>query len=301
MGTKNFDDFVSESPRSGNEYRNRLPPVLEHFGYSSGANRRFPLIHDFRLVRLKMSIRPVSIFFTITLLLAFAAACGEDGGLAEGDFSNVDKETVEKISAISGIDDAAIKQIQGYSASTEDITLKKGVLVMRAESDGGFFAVKIVQDTGNEVMFNETVKYSGTYAIRIDDFENPIGPHLAPGPAKLEIIASKDWTISYSQEDLKIGRSSTFDISGTLDHVVPAIEFKPGNYTITASNDVEIGHFSVKLLNRDGNGHQLLVNQSHPQNDQFDFEINEADGIVNPAGLWTLIISSTGNWDVKIE
>ena len=301
MSTLIFDDFVSGSPRAGNEYRNRLPPVLERFRYSSGANRRFPLIHDFRLARLKISIRPVSIFFTITLLLAFAAACGEDGGLAEGDFSNVDKKTVEKVSGISGIDDAAITQIQGYSVSNEDITLKEGVLIMKAESDGGFFAVKIVQDTGTEVMFNVGVEYSGTNAIRIRDLDNPIGPHLAPGPAKLEIISSEDWTISYSQEDLKTGVSSSLDISGSLDHVVPAIDFKPGNYTITASNDVEIGHFSIKLLNRGGNGHLLLINGSQPPFEPFDFEIKEDGAVVNPAGLWTLIISSTGNWDVKIE
>jgi hypothetical protein len=218
--------------------------------------------------------------------MTMAVAAGGDGGGGK---------------TFAGMNADLIKTLTGSTTVTEQITISEGVLIMHAESDGGFFAVNLVQDTGNEVMFNEGVKYSGSNAVRIFDYDNPIGLYLAPGPATLEITSSSDWSITYSLENLSSGQDSSLDISGSLDYVIPAVDFKEGSYTLTASNDGEFGHFSVKLLNRNDSGHMLIVNETNPQNKSFEFEINAPGHVVNPAGLWALVIQSSANWNVKIR
>jgi hypothetical protein len=223
------------------------------------------------------------------LLFAFVGACGGGGG--GSDSSKVFED----------FEDELIFTLTGSSTTTEPITLEEGMMVMHAESDGGFFAVKIVQDTGSEVMFNEGIEYSGSNSLRIIEFDNPIGVYLASGPAILEITSSGEWEITYAQVEGDNGVSSDLDISGTLDYVEPSINFKSGDYSITATTDKEQGHFSVKLIRRDGMGHKLLVNETVAGTYTAEFEIQDEKSVVDPEGLWTLDIDSLGDWEVSIK
>ncbi|MBN4064474.1 hypothetical protein JYU04_01910 [Dehalococcoides mccartyi] len=236
-----------------------------------------------------VNVRGLMLVMAIAALAVVGAACGGDGGGSGG--SDV----------FAGIDQDFINTLTGSTTTTEQIVIKEGLLLMHAESDGGHFAINIVQDTGNELMFNETVEYSGSNAVRIFDYENRIGLYLEPGLATMEITSSTDWSVSFSQEKPSTGLSSSLEISGTFDYVVPAIDFKQGSYTLTASSDEEFGNFSIVLVNLFDSGHQLVVNESNPQDKTFEFEINEADFVVNPAGLWAMVIQSPGDWEVKIE
>jgi hypothetical protein len=241
------------------------------------------------------------LFFVAVAIAAVAVSCGDGDETGDGESGGTSGSVSSSTNLFAGIDTDLITRLTGSTTTTEQITLEPGLLLMHAESDGGFFAVNLVQDTGNELLFNETVKYSGSNAIRIDEYLNPIGLYLTSGPAALEITSSSNYTISYTQAAVKTGISPILDISGSLDHVVPSIDFAPGNYTITASNDVEFANFSIVLLRREKPGHQLLINASNPIDKTKEFEIKDASSVVNPAGLWALVIGSTGNWEVSIK
>lgn len=249
-----------------------------------------------------VNTRPLATTLLTALVALALAACSDEGSIVPDDIDSVNAGTIEAKTGLTGVTASDMALLSGYSTSTESITIEEGFLIVEAKSDGGFFAVNLKQDNGNEVLFNETEKYFGSTAIRIRKDDGSGFSGLVPGPAELEIIASTDWEISYTQEDFPTAtHQSNFELSGFQDFVIPAVHLSAGTHSMAASNDRESGHFSVSLVARNRTGQKLLVNEVNPQDKAYEFEINDSTKYSNVEGLWMIVISSTGNWSLALD
>lgn len=246
-------------------------------------------------------VKVVLLLLTLTSLSLILAACSDDRSIVPDDISEINEPTVEAETGLSGVSSDDLKMISGYSASTEEITLQAGVLIVHGISDGGLFSVNIVQDGANDLLFNETTKFSGSTAISIRDSTGVGSSSLQEGMAEVEVISSGEWSLSYTQEDIGSTHSSDFELSGYQDFVLPAVALDAGTYVLTALNDVQFGHFSVEIIPRDGDGGLLVANTTSTDEETYEFEINDSDGYLNTPGLYTFVITATGNWSIALN
>lgn len=200
--------------------------------------------------------------FVLVLLIAtlLLTSCSEEGSIIPDDAAGINEATIEAETSLTGISPADMELISGYSTSTEDITLSAGMLIVEGKSDGGLFSVNLVQDGANELLFNETKKFHGSTAIKVRDASGSGFSRLGPGPAKLEVISSGDWSISHTQKELGVTHPPDFSIAGYQDFVLPGVNLSAGSHVLKATNDEEYGHFSVNLIPVDGDGGLLVIN-----------------------------------------
>jgi len=243
----------------------------------------------------------VLILLIVSTTSSIFTGCSKDRSIIPDDLNAINAPTIEAETGLSGVDADDLKTISGYSTSTEEITLQAGVLIIHGTSSGGLFSVNLVQDGANDLIFNETIRFSGSTAISIRDAAGVGSGSLQEGSAEVEIISSGDWSLSYTQEDIGATHESDFELSGYQDFVLPAVALDAGMYELTALNDVEFGHFSVEIIPRDGDGGLLVANTTSTEEETYEFEVNDPGSYLNAAGLYTFVITATGDWSISLN
>ena len=95
---------------------------------------------------------------------------------------------------------------------------------------------------------------------------------------------------------------SSFFLSGSGDAVVPAINFAEGTYSFAVENKEELGFFAVTLYNNGGGSHSKSIARGTAVfTETSEFKVNGAKGAVAPAGVWAMIVQSSGDWEITVK
>src|SRR3989339_388439 len=185
------------------------------------------------------------------------------------------------------VSEPALIELSGTGQqASQKFNLESGLSIFRLSYCGaGHFSIRLLDENGEyiELLVNTTGKFNGSKAIGIEK----------RGEYVMDISADEKWTIKIEQPRTKIAQSEANTFTGVGQQVSPLIKIDKGLKTFKMKHS-GTGHFSIVLLDKNGEYIELLVNTTG----QFDG--SKAVGI-SKSDLHLLDISADGEWSIIIE